>query len=48
MEEHWKGQFKFAPDKVYDGDLALFERDYPEEEETEEEEDEVEDENEDN
>ena len=31
MEEHWKGQFAFAPDKLYDGDLALFKRDYPEE-----------------
>lgn len=24
MEEHWKGDFTIAPDKVYDGDMALF------------------------
>ena len=44
-EEHWKGQFAFAPDKVYDGDLALFERDYPEEEEEGEEEEKEEEDN---
>lgn len=35
MEEHWKGDFTIAPEKVYDGDLALFEADFPEEEEGE-------------
>ena len=33
MEEHWKGDFSIAPEKVYDGDLALFKSNFPEEEE---------------
>ena len=33
VEEHWKGDFSIAPEKVYDGDLALFKSNFPEEEE---------------
>ena len=32
VEEHWKGEFTIAPEKVYDGDLALFKANFPEEE----------------
>lgn len=32
-EEHWKGYFSIAPEKAYDGDLALFKADNPDEEE---------------
>ena len=39
VSEHWKGEFAIAPEKVYDGDLALFKANFPEEEEEEEEED---------
>ena len=36
--EHWKGEFTIAPDKVYDGDLALFRENYPDVDEDEEDE----------
>ena len=35
VAEHWKGEFTIAPDKVYDGDLALFKAHFPEDEEGE-------------
>ena len=28
-EEHWKGDFTIAPEDVYDGDLALFKAQFP-------------------
>lgn len=33
VEEHWKGDFIIDPEKVYDGDLALFRANFPEDEE---------------
>ena len=35
MEEHWKGEFTIPPEKVYDGDLALFKADFPDDSEDE-------------
>ncbi len=40
VEEHWKGEFTIPPEKVYDGDLALFETDYPDDSEDESEDEE--------
>ncbi|KAL9077233.1 MAG: hypothetical protein Q9161_000499 [Pseudevernia consocians] len=37
VEEHWKGEFSIPPEKVYDGDLALFRAHFSDEEEEEEE-----------
>ena len=38
VEEHWKGNFTIPPEKVYDGDLALYRAHFPEEFPEEEEE----------
>lgn len=37
--EHWKGDFRIPAQKVYDGDLALFEANNPDDDEEAEEED---------
>ena len=31
VKEHWKGNFTIPPEKVYDGDLALYKAHFPEE-----------------
>ena len=33
VKEHWKGNFTIPPEKVYDGDLAIYKAHFPEEEE---------------